>query len=103
MGYYLPWASLGLLLISFLSCDAYFIAADCNDKQRADITTAMTGFLNMAAYAIGRSLDQNIAHRQGNLLQAMLGSATENDENILTDIQSECSNFLTIVLPFGLM
>jgi hypothetical protein len=37
----------------------------------------------MAAYTIGRAADQNTLHRQGNLLQTLLGAPNENDKDTL--------------------
>lgn len=43
----------------------------------------------MAKYVIGRASDPDQQHRQGNLLQTMLGAPTEHDQDTLDFVKSK--------------
>jgi hypothetical protein len=90
----------GLALFSqfILPIAAYSISLDCEDpngfpSKTTDVQNAIEAWKTMAAYSIGRAADTNQQHRQGNLLQAMLGAPSENDQGTLTYATSKSSLF----------
>ena len=96
-----PDYGLGIALFSqfILPVAAYSISLDCEDpsdlpSKTKDVQTAIESWKEMDAYAIGRAADTNQQHRQGNLLQAMLGAPSENYQGILTYVTSKSLIFL---------
>jgi hypothetical protein len=95
-----PYYGVGIALFSqfILPIAAYSISLDCEDpsglpSKTTDVQNAIEAWKKMAAYSIGRAADTNQQHRQGNLLQAMLGAPSENDQSTLTYVTSKSPLF----------
>lgn len=102
---YTAWAGATLIFFTSLisSSGAFVIADDCINlnakfETKEDLNMAIKAWETMVQYAIGRAGDPNgLKHRQGNLLQGLLGASDENDEDALAYVISK-SNISSWIL-----